>query len=177
MCYYTYELDEESANLCVIVAPFGKCCCFHLPTGIKQSPGFAQDIIKEVFCGMDKCKVCIDDIGTSTNNWASHLKSLDQVLHRPKANGFKVNPLKCEWAVKESDWLGYWLTPTGLYPWKKKANVILKIGALTYVTQTHYFLGATYYCDMWPSCSHILTPLTKLTRKGNFLGTMTSSRI
>jgi hypothetical protein len=29
---------------------------------------FAQDIIEEVFHGMDKCKVYIDDIGTSNNN-------------------------------------------------------------------------------------------------------------
>ena len=38
----TFELDEASKKLCMIVAPFGPHCCNRVPMGLKISPGYAQ---------------------------------------------------------------------------------------------------------------------------------------
>ena len=113
-------MTDRASWLCVIVTPFGKFRYKRLPMGVTLSPDIAQQIMDEIFEDMEETEVYLDDIGVFSNDWATHMKSVREVLLRLQDNGFTVNPLKCEWAVQETDWLGYWLTPTGLKPWSKK---------------------------------------------------------
>ncbi len=129
--------------------------------GFECSPDFAQNVMENIFRDVAEVEAYIDDIGIFSDSWEQHLAVLCIVLQKLQENVYTVNPLKCEWAIKETNWLGYLLTPTGLKTWKKKIDAILKMQPPKSLRELRGFVGmVNYYRDMWPHWSDILAPLT-----------------
>ena len=71
--------------------------------GLKCSPDIAQAAMKNVLSGIKDADVYINDVGAFSYDWDHHVKLIATILWRLCENGFIINPLKCECAVKETD--------------------------------------------------------------------------
>ncbi len=138
----------------------------YLPMGIKYATDFAQQSMEQVLHGLDNVEVYIDDIVIYGTTWGEHQILLDKVLSCLAANGFIHNPIKCAWAILETNWLGYWSMSTGLKPWKKHISAILEKESPHNLKEMHGFLGSinTHWL-MWPKQAHLLTPLSEKSGK------------
>ena len=117
MQYWCFELDDESMELTIAYSPDGQLYQYNvLPMGACVSPYAAQAEIERILCELD-CTVYLDDIGYWTRGtYDEHMTGVWKILKRLAKNNLKTNPLKCEWAVQETNFLGYIMTPTSCKP-------------------------------------------------------------
>ena len=92
--------------------------------GLSQSADWAQASLEQVLKDLlyECIEAYIDDVGCFSNDWNEHLQHLDSTLSRLQDAGYTINPCKYEWAIKETEWLGHWLTPDGIKPFPKKSK-------------------------------------------------------
>jgi hypothetical protein len=116
--------------------------------------------MENIFHDVEDTEVYIDDIGAFSQSWDDHMALLRTILTKLQDNGFTINPLKCEWAVKETDWFGYCQTLIGLKTWKKKIEAVHRIQPQTSLGLLQGFIRmVNYYRDNWQHWLHILAPL------------------
>ena len=164
MFFYCFLLDGESKELCTINTPYGSFQYTRLAMGIKVSPHVAQDMITKFLNRLD-IVAYIGNCGVWTDpTFELHMELVGKVLEQLVEAGMKCNPLKCSWAIEESDFLGYWMTPTAMKPMKNKIGAVLQMDRPYDKIEAQSFIGVVnYYKSLWPRRANILAPLGELT--------------
>ena len=108
--------------------------------GLKCSPDFAQEVMENIFHDLEDTNVYIDDVDAFSKTWEHHIILMDTVLNRLQNNSFTINLLRYEWAVEETDWLGHWLTPTGLTGFRVRAHICAQVKTCLLASLMYHFL-------------------------------------
>jgi hypothetical protein len=109
LCYYSYELDEDSSWLCILVTPFGKYRRKRVPMGLTQSPDWAQAAIEDELMRSDLLRECveafIDNVGVFSKSWSEHLTHLNKTLDCWKKLGIRLMLLNVNGGYKKRNGL------------------------------------------------------------------------
>jgi len=167
MGYYHIRLDASSKELCTVVLPFGKCEHQAIPMGLCNSPDIFQEKMSELMEGLEFVRTYIDDLLCLTKgSYEDHLEKLELVLEKLRKAGLKVNATKSFFARSQLEYLGYWITRSGIKPVYEKVKAVMKIAEPKNRKELRSFIGVVnYYRDMWVRRSHVLAPLAALTSK------------
>ena len=100
------------------------------------------------------------------DDWSDHLEKLELTLQKLKDNGLKCNIEKSSSGQTEMEYLGFWVTRTGILPINKKEEAIVKMTHPKNMKDVHAFIFIVNYCrDIWVRRSHLLHPLKQYLRR------------
>ena len=123
-------------------------------------------IMKQVFQGLESIVVVyIDNIVVFTRDPSlnTHLAHVRKVLDRLKAYNFKLSPRKCEFAIKQTTFLGQKIGIKGYEPCDKNIRAIKKFPVPQNVRQTKSFVGmCSFFRHYVKNFSEVVKPLTHL---------------
>jgi hypothetical protein len=91
---------------------------------------------------------------------------MEVVLKMLSYKGLRVNAEKSTFCAEEIEYLGYWISKSGIQPIPKKVEAIKNMVRPTTRRELRRFIGmVNYYRDMWVRRSSLLAPLTSMASK------------
>ena len=162
--FWQIELDDESSKLCTFNKPFGRYMFKRLPFGLCSAQDVFQDVMSEIFSGIEGVEVIVDDLLVWAENKQQHDERLKQVLESARQKNLKLNKAKSLWMR---------LATLDTYSAKKASSQIQKkVQAITEMKppqskeELQRFLGmVTYLAKFIPNFSQVSTPLRQLLEK------------
>lgn len=159
-------LDEDSRDLTTFMTPTGPKRFTRLLFGVNCAPENFQREIERILKGCAGTIVYIDDILIFAQSPIELKKRQEKVLQRLTENNMTLNQEKCQYDVKEVEFLGHVLNESGITPAKEKVDAIRNFKQPKDNSELRSFIGlATYISPAIKNFSTTMEPLHRLLKK------------
>ncbi|KAI3808165.1 hypothetical protein L1987_24111 [Smallanthus sonchifolius] len=167
--YHQLRVQEDDIPKTAFRTRYGHYEFMVMPFGLTNAPAVFMDLMNRV-CKpyLDKFMIVfIDDILIYSKTKADHEEHLRLVLDLLKKEQLYAKFSKCEFWLKEVQFLGHIVNDKGIHVDPAKIETIKNWNAPKTPTEVRSFLGlAGYYRRFISNFSKIAVPLTALTHKG-----------
>ena len=166
--YWQVEVDpndREKTAFCTSEGLFEFCV---MPFGLCNAPATFQRLMDAILAGLQwsSCLVYIDDLIIPGKTFPEHLDHLRQVFQRLKGAGLRLKPSKCNFCLKEVEFLGHVVGTEGVRTDPAKTEKVATWPVPTSKREVQQFLGlANYYRRFVKNFATIAKPLHHLTEK------------
>ena len=167
--YNNVRIKEEDEWKAVFTIHIGAYKPTIIYFGLTNSPTTFQTIMNDLFCDMinqGNMATFIDNIIVATEIEKGYNKVVKEVLKQLKENNLFVKPKKCQWKVKEVEFLGVVIGLKGVEIQKEKIEGVLNWPTPRNIKEVQKFLGlANYYRQFIKDFVKLAAPLYMLVRK------------
>ena len=91
MQYYTFDLDDESQDYCVIATPFSLYRYLKMPMGISPASAISQHAMELTLSDVEEADTYSDEVKCWSEDWPQHLVTFECTLSRLEEAGFSIN--------------------------------------------------------------------------------------
>ncbi|XP_052732508.1 uncharacterized protein LOC108341297 [Vigna angularis] len=166
--YHQIRVKEGDIHKTAFRSRYGHYEYVVMPFGVTNAPAIFMDYMNRIFRPyLDKFVVVfIDDILIYSKNFDEHDDHLRIVLSVLREKELYAKRSKCEFWMKEIQFLGHVVSAGGISVDPAKVKAVLDWESPRSVTEVRSFVGlAAYYRRFIEGFSKIVAPLTYLTRK------------
>ena len=169
--YGQLKLGDQTRNLCIFTVTGGEFTGYYRFLkgfyGLADIPTIFQERIDKT---LDfKHPAWLDDIIiVAKGSIAQHEMEVKEAMKKLEMAGYRLNPKKCEFFKKETEWIGHKIDQNGIRPLQDKLEAITKIEIPKNEKELKPFLGAIQYLSKYiENLSAQTDILRKLLKKQN----------
>ena len=164
--YHHIPLDKSSIPKTACNSPFGKYEHVKVPFGLAQARAYFQELMTGILKDFPFAMAYLDDIIIFSKTPQEHLTHIHMVFEKLRTANLSMKKSKCNFFLKEIQYLGHILSTTGICPLPSKTQAIRNMNAPTTPKQVRAFLGLVgYYRKFIRGFAKVAKPLTLLTRQ------------